>query len=52
MKVIIIFTLADAALGISAYYVLVRRYYWGAGTTRETIEKDKHEGQAKERDAR
>jgi len=48
--IIVVFTLVGAALGIAAYYLLVRRYYWGAATDRQAIEKER-EGQAKERDA-
>jgi hypothetical protein len=48
MQIIIIFTIAGSALFIAAYYVLVRRYYWGPKRTQEQEQKD---NQAKERDA-
>jgi uncharacterized membrane protein YdfJ with MMPL/SSD domain len=51
MAIIIIFTLVGSALFIGAYYVLVRRYYWGPKITREKMEKAERARQAKEPDA-
>jgi hypothetical protein len=51
MQVIIIFTVVGSVLFIGAYYLLVRRYYWGDKRTKEKIEDDERERQAKERDA-
>jgi hypothetical protein len=31
VKVIVIFTLVGAVLGIALYYFLVKAYYWGSG---------------------
>jgi hypothetical protein len=41
MAIILIFTIIGSVLFIGAYYVLVRRYYWGTKTTREKSEEDK-----------
>ncbi|HEV7683166.1 MAG TPA: hypothetical protein VGO68_13635 [Pyrinomonadaceae bacterium] len=40
MQIIILFTIVGSALFIAAYYVLVRRYYWGPKTTKEHAEKN------------
>lgn len=50
MSIIIIFTLVGSVLFIGAYYVLLRRYYWGPKRTKEQKERDERERQAKERD--
>ena len=48
MQIIIIFTVVGSVLFIAAYYVLVRRYYWGPKSTKEQTEKN---DPARERDA-
>ena len=51
MEVIIIFTIVGSVLFIAAYYVLVRRYYWGPKATKEQEKNDQANDQVKERDA-
>ena len=52
MEIIIAFTIVGSVLFIAAYYVLVRRYYWGPKRTGEVTEKDDQANdEARERDA-
>lgn len=52
MEIIIIFTVVGSVLFIAAYYVLVRRYYWGPKRPKEqTEENDRASDQTRERDA-
>ena len=50
MSIIISFTVVGSVLFIGAYYVLVRRYYWGPKRTKEQIEDVDRERQVRERD--